>query len=175
MDPVIVDTNVALAANNEAEQADTPCVIRCIQELIETVSGRQVLLDDAGLILNEYLRQKPHGFPQGPGDAFLVWIYDNQANSQLVRIVPVTPLGNDPQGFAEFPKDADLTDFDADDRKFVAVALASEIMPKILNATDTDWWIHRIALARNKVNAEFLCPCLMMDKEADSSANHKYK
>ena len=161
---VVMDTNVALAANGEAEQADPRCVTRCLDELVAIKNGRQLLVDDAGLILQEYLKQRPHGFPKGPGDAFLVWVYDNQANPAHVRTVPVTPLGDDPRGFVEFPDDVDLMRFDEDDRKFVAVALASGDAPPILNATDTDWWIHRNALVRNGIRVEFLCPQLMIDE-----------
>lgn len=165
MAPVVVDTNVALAADGKANQASPHCVLRCLQELASIKNGRQILLDDKGLILQEYLKQKPHGFPQGPGDAFLVWVYDNQANPARVRGVPVTPLSGDPRGFLEFPDDADLTGFDQDDRKFVAVALASGDAPSILNATDTDWWIHRNALVRNGIQVEFLCPDLMTGED----------
>ncbi len=165
MASVVVDTNVALAANGEAEHTDPKCVLRCLQELKATRNERQVLLDDAGLIMQEYLKQKPHGLPRGAGDAFLIWVHDNQANPANVRTVPVTPLDDDPRGFAEFPDDGDLIDFDPDDRKFVAVALASGDVPPILNATDTDWWIHRTALARNGVRVEFLCPSLMKDED----------
>ena len=161
MSPVVVDTNVALTANGTANQADLQCVQKCMQELAAIKNEHQLLLDDAGLILLEYLKQKPHGFPQGPGDAFLVWVYDNQANPAHVRSVPVTLLNDDPRGFAEFPVDADLETFDSDDRKFVAVALASGVSPRILNATDTDWWQHRAALNRNGVFVEFLCEHLM--------------
>ena len=165
MASVVVDTNVTCAANGDAKQADPKCVLRCLQELVVTRNGRQVLLDDKGLILQEYLKQKPHGFPQGPGDAFLVWVYDNQANPAHIRVVPVTPLNGDPRGFAEFPDDADLMAFDQEDRKFVAVALASGNTSPILNATDTDWWIHRNALIRNGARLKFLCPHLMIDED----------
>ena len=129
---VVVDTNVALTANGDAKHADLECVSRCLQELTTIRNGRQLLLDDAGLILQEYLKQKPYGFPRGPGDAFLVWVNDNQANPMHIRAIPVTPLRG-LRGFAEFPADADLTSFDEDDRKFVAVALASGDAPLILN------------------------------------------
>lgn len=161
----MIDTNVALTANGEAEHADTQCVLNCLQELAASKNGRYVLLDDAGMILQEYLKQKPHGFPQGPGDAFLVWVYDNQANPKFIRTVPVTPLYGDHRGFAEFPDDPELMAFDYDDRKFVAVALASGVAPTILNATDTDWWLHRNALVRNGVQVQFLCPQMMIDGE----------
>ena len=162
---VVVDTNVALAANGDANQAGLQCALRCLKELVATRNERQVLLDDAGLILQEYLKQKPHGFPKGPGDAFLVWVFDNQANPAHIQVVPITPLWDDPRGFAEFPNDVELTTFDQDDRKFVAVALASGVAPTILNATDTDWWIHRTALSRNGVCVEYLCPQLMMSQD----------
>jgi hypothetical protein len=160
---VVLDTNVAIVANGDAVQADVQCVRRCLQELEATRDGRLLLLDDAGLILHEYLKQKPHGFPQGVGDAFLVWVYDNQSNPAHIGVIPVTPLPGDPRGLAEFPDDPQLRAFDQDDRKFVAVALASGTAPPILNATDTDWWIHRSALNRNGVRVEFLCSCLMND------------
>jgi len=165
MASVVVDTNVALVANGKAGQADIRCVSKCLQELKATRNGRQLLLDDAGLILQEYLKQKPHGFPQGPGDAFLVWVYDNQANPIHIRVVPVTLLPGDLRGFAEFPDDPELMGFDQDDRKFVAVALASGNAPPILNATDTDWWIYRSALVRNGVRVKLLCPHLMIDED----------
>lgn len=162
---VVVDTNVAITANGKANQANTQCVSKCLHELVTIRNAKQVLLDDKGLILQEYLKQKPHGFPQGAGDAFLVWVYDNQANSAHVRIVPVTPLNGGSMGFAEFPNDSELFSFDQDDRKFVAVALASKTPTTILNATDTDWWIHRKALSKNGVQLKFLCRQLMTDED----------
>ena len=162
---VVLDTNVALVANGAADQADAACVQTCLEQL-QAIKGDakdncELLLDDVGLILDEYLKQKPHGFPQGAGDAFLVWVYDNQANPMHVGVVPVTPLMDDPRGFAEFPEDPDLASFDNDDRKFVAVALASKKSPTVLNATDSDWWHHREALTRNGVRMNFLCEHLM--------------
>ena len=160
---VVVDTNVAVTANGAATQADYQCVANCLQELVTTRNQRKVLLDETGLILSEYLKQKPHGFPQGAGDAFLVWVFDNQANPAHIRSVSITPLDDDPRGFAEFPDDADLINFDADDRKFVAVSLASGVKSTILNATDTDWWIYQKPLARNGVHVKFLCPQMMKE------------
>lgn len=162
---VVLDTNVAVVANGKSEQAGQSCVAMCLKELIAIRAHSHVLLDDKGLILQEYLKQQPHGFPQGPGDAFLVWVYDNQANPSHVRPIPVTPLVDDPRGFAEFPDDVALSSFDPADRKFVAVALASGENPPILNATDSDWMIHRVALERNNVHVAFLCPQLMKDRE----------
>lgn len=68
------------------------------------------------------------------------------------------------RGFENFPDDPELDDFDQDDRKFVAVALASGTNPEILNATDTDWWHYLEPLQQHGINIDFLCPELMPDR-----------
>ena len=111
------------------------------------------------MILDEYRRNlNPSGQP-GLGDFFFKWVWERQADERHCRIVDVTP--NDERVFDEFPDDPRLSNFDRDDRKFVAVAIASGTAPKILNASDTDWWIHRQELGRHGVEIEFLCPDLM--------------
>ena len=156
---VVVDTNVPLVANGKADQADWECVAACVRKLKQIRSERRTLLDDKMLILGEYRRNLSHSGQPGVGDAFFKWLWENQANPQHCRIVPVTVHAD--RGFAEFPDDARLSSFDWDDRKFVAVARASETGPELLNATDTDWWHHREALKENGVNVVFLCPELM--------------
>jgi hypothetical protein len=160
MTAVVMDTNVGVVANRKTPQADTECVSSCTNALVEIRERHHVLLDDRGLILDEYLRHlSPSGQP-GPGDAFFKWLWDNQCNPEHCRQVAVTPVSGR-RGFEEFPEDPDLTTFDPSDRKFVAVALASGEQPEILNASDTDWWHHREALSRHGVEVRFLCPQLM--------------
>jgi len=60
--------------------------------------------------------------------------------------------------YEEFPSQPALQRFDKGDQKFVAVALASEKNPRILNAVDFDWWNHRAALAAAGIKVSFLCP-----------------
>ena len=155
---VVMDTNVAVVANGKAPQAGGKCVETCITTLVEIRDRHRVLLDEQGLILDEYRRRlSPSGQP-GPGDAFFKWLWDNQGHLDHCRQVAITPMDG---GFEEFPDDPDLARFDPADRKFVAVATASEERPPILNASDTDWWDHRIALNRHGVEIRFLCPELM--------------
>ncbi len=157
-----MDTNVPLVANGRAPQASHDCVSACIDALLRIRENSRLLLDDRGLILDEYRQHlSPSGQP-GSGDAFFKWLWNNQGNAVQCRRVDITP--DDKRGFAEFPDDPKLERFDKSDRKFVAVALASGGAAQILNATDTDWWIHRTALARNGVRVEFLCRHLMSDK-----------
>ena len=160
MAAVVMDTNVAVVANAKTPQAGLDCVSACISTLIEARDRHRVLLDDQGMILEEYRRRlSPSGQP-GPGDAFFKWLWDNHWNADHCRHVPVTPVPGQ-RSFEEFPDDPDLATFDRSDRKFVAVALASGEQPPILNASDTDWWNHRQALSRHGVEVRFLCPELM--------------
>lgn len=155
-----MDTNVAVVANGRTPQAGQKCVEACVSSLVALRERHAILVDDRGLIFDEYRRHlSPSGQP-GLGDAFFKWLWDNQCNPDHCRQVRVTPI-NDDRAFEEFPDDSDLSDFDLSDRKFVAVAITSGEAPPILNASDTDWWHHREVLGRNGVEVRFLCPELM--------------
>ena len=154
-----MDTNVAVVANGGANQADIACVESCVKTLRQIRDGQRLLLDDKGLILREYRNHlSPSGQP-GPGDAFFKWIWENQANEDSCRTVPVACHAD--RAFEEFPNDPSLSSFDMSDRKFVAVAIACGTDPKVLNASDTDWWNYRQVLRRHGVLVKFLCPGLM--------------
>ena len=154
-----MDTNVAVVANGRADQAGPECVVSCIQALRQIRDGRCLLLDDEGQILQEYRNNLHPSGQRGLGEAFFQWLWNNQANSQHCRMVPVTSHAD--REFEEFPDDQCLASFDRDDRKFVAVVLASGTSPMVLNASDTDWWHHRRALERHGVRVDFLCRDLM--------------
>lgn len=157
---VVMDTNVAVVANDRTPQAGQECIEACVKALLKLRERHRVLVDDQGLIFDEYRRHlSPSGQP-GLGDAFFKWLWDNQGNPDHCRQVRITPA-NDSRGFEEFPDDPALAEFDPSDRKFAAVAIASGENPPILNASDTDWWNHREALSRNGVEVRFLCPELM--------------
>lgn len=158
---VVLDTNVAVVANGDTSQAGPDCVLACIHAL-ETARLRQrVMLDDHGLILDEYRKHLSLSGQPNVGDAFFKWLWDNQANPRHCRQVGITPTDRDGLGFEEFPDDSDLAAFDRDDRKFVAAAIASGESPPIVNASDTDWWLYEEVLRRHGVHIEFLCPELM--------------
>ncbi len=156
---IVMDTNVAIVANGEADQAGPNCIRKCVERLLQMVDECRVLLDNQSLILNEYRNNlSPSGQP-GPGDAFFKWLFDNQGNQEHCRKVGVRL--NPEREFEEFPIDPKLSSFDRDDRKFVAVVLASGTSPEVLNASDSDWWHHRQDLQQHGIEIVFLCPELM--------------
>lgn len=158
---VVVDTNVAIVANGCYVPASEQCTGACIEALLAAQAGL-VLVDDCYRIFDEYRQHLSHSGQPGVGDAFFKWLWNNQANPASCRQVTITPCP-DGRVFQEFPNDPALASFDRDDRKFVAVALASAEHPWILNATDSDWWVFRTALTNHGVKTRFLCPELMED------------
>lgn len=155
---VVVDTNVAKVANGreESPQATPNCVNNCIGKLEKIMRGEETLvLDDRWIILAEYMDNLRSSGRPGTGDRFLRWVLMNKdERCDLVSITTVNGLENQ---FKEFPDDPALVDFDPDDRKFIAVALAHPEKPPILQATDKQWWDLRDALSRSGVTVEFIC------------------
>ena len=155
---VIVDTNVAVVANGGSGQASEECEETCINRLQEITTGEiKLVLDDHRRIIEEYRGNlSPHGQP-GVGDAFLKWVETNWTNPRWCDLVPITSADGLENEFEEFPIDPALVDFDPDDRKFVAVALAHPEQPPILQAVDSQWWDFRDALHQHRVRVEFIC------------------
>lgn len=155
---VIIDTNVAVVANRKSEQASEDCEQTCINRLLEITSGEvKLALDDERRIIEEYRANlSPTGQP-GIGDAFLKWVEMNWTNEEHCDRVSISPIEGSEAEFEQFPADVALKNFDLDDRKFVAVALAHSEKPPILQAVDSQWWNFRDALSRHEVRVEFLC------------------
>ena len=161
MKAVVVDTNVIVVANEMSDHSDDDCIIACIDALQRAREKQKVVIDSGGLFFDEYFRHANRSGQPLAGDAFVKWLWDNQANSKRCENVDITPLDNEANEFAEFPDDQVLTGFDRSDKKFVAVVRASKYNPKILNATDSDWWHFQRPLKDHGILIEFLCPNLM--------------
>ena len=158
MSAFLVDTNVAVVANEKSEHADLTCVLACIQALREVTTQGLVLLDDANTILREYRRRLSLSGQPGMGDMFLKWVHDRQATPEFCQIIHITPTEGSEENYVEFPADERLQGFDRSDRKFVAVALASGMEPEILNAVDSDWAQYDAALQDAGLHIRYLCP-----------------
>ena len=154
---VVVDTNVAVVANRR-ETTSSGCVVECVNEMLAiTADKKRVAIDLEGLIIREYMKNLSLSGQPGVGDAFLKWLYRNQAVTERCEKVSIMRNGGDEEHFPAFPDDEALAGFDPSDRKFVAVARAHPGAPPILEATDSKWWGWRQALQRNGVTVDFLC------------------
>ena len=152
---MILDTNVLLTANGDAEQSPPHCVIRCLETLAQTRAS-VVALDTGQDILGEYQRNIRYEYPFGPAPLFLRDLLQNLGNPDRCELVHITP--DERREYAEFPNDVRLASFDRSDRKFVAVSVASPHQHEIFNAVDTDWAAVDEALRDHGVQVRYLCP-----------------
>jgi hypothetical protein len=162
----VVDTNVILVANGQHPDVSADCVARCVRWLEGLMATARIAVDEGFEIVREYEHKTHASGGRGPGDAFLRWVLhqlDNPARCDLVTIRPDAA-----RGYASFPDDPDLAQFDASDRKFVAVARRHPESPVILQAADCKWLDWQPALARHGVQVQFLC-------DADLHAFHLHK
>lgn len=153
----VIDTNVPVAANGQGRGGEAPvaaaCRLAAIRFLECVLKNREsVVLDEAGNIENEYRRRlNPKGQP-GVGDRFY---------QQLCRdweLHPRVPLPERCDGeYCDLPQQVIDSSFDADDRKFAALAKRENV--PVVNAVDSDWLNARTLLAAHGIRVKFVCGC----------------
>ena len=162
MDAVIVDTNVIVVANDAADDDREDCREYC-QDRLEQIldQGEKVVIDDERRILEEYERHTNPNTKKGIGDLFVKRLLQNLGNPDICPMVHITPSTGSETDFEEFPADNTLSDFDPDDRKFIAVAVAYENIHHqkavLLQAVDSQWYGLHQALVNNGLEVEFIC------------------
>lgn len=155
MSVAVVDTNVILVANGQHQDISPECVKTCALALETVMKKGRLALDDGFLILLEYQNKTQPKKGNRPGDAFVKWALNNRCNA--TRVDQVILLEHDERGFESFPDDVDLANFDAPDRKFVAVSGAHPDKPSIAQAADSKWLNWAPALQRHGIKVDFLC------------------
>lgn len=153
---VVVDTNVLLVANGQHLDVSPGCVIACVEKLEHLRKSGCLVIDDGYEILTEYGQKLKPITGNRFGDAFLKWLLQNSGNSRSVVKVHINK--HPERGFAEFPDDVELHNFDHADRKFVAVSAAHAKCPPILQGTDSKWTEWSVRLSAHRIQVKFLCP-----------------
>lgn len=156
MSCVVVDTNVVLVANGQHDNVSSECIASCALRLQAIMKSGKLALDDNFRILGEYQNKTTPKMGNRPGDAFVRWALQNNANA--VRVDRVVLTDHAERGFESFPADSELLDFDAADRKFIAVAHGHPASPPILQAADSKWLTWSEALKKHGLAVDFLCP-----------------
>ena len=155
---VVVDTNVAIAANGWDTHADSECQQACVKELAAVCREMIVVIDNNNLIFKEYLDnlrpkdKKSKVKKDDPGFLFFRHVNDYQWGGERVRQVPITPSSDASRSFEELPPNT----LDKSDRKFLATAVSGKA--DILNATDSDWSEQEELTKRLRVEVRQLCP-----------------
>ena len=155
MKPVVLDENVLHVADGRNDAATTACVEASIERLIKLRQSEQLVMDDGDVIFDRYYALREFDPPYGIAMEFLLWVFVQRGSDRILDVsIHLDGTGED--SFVEFPDDLELTGFDHDDRKWVAVAIASGLHPPIVSATDSDWRDFEVPLSRY-VRLEILC------------------
>ena len=152
---VVVDTNVTVAANGRDTHASMACQYNCIVFLEDIVSPEKrahIILDEHGLIFDEYCGHLNYKGAPGVGDIFFKYLHDHMYLGKKIRLVPITPITNENRGFNELPPNS----VDKSDQKFLATAVVAGA--KIVNAVDTDWHEQSEFITGLGINVQQLCP-----------------
>ena len=162
MDAVIVDTNVIVIANDTVDDKRKECREHCQKRLKQILFQREkVVVDDKWRILKEYKPYVDLKTQKGIGDLFVKTLLQNLNNPEICTMVHITSLVGNGTDFEEFPADNALSDFDPDDRKFIAVALVYKQdtgqAPTILLAIDRGWLQFMDALENYGVSVDLIC------------------
>ncbi len=156
----IIDTNVPLTGAGENAAASVICELACIQILNRIIAGEIVIvIDEGGEAYTEY-RRNIYPDPYGSlASQFVMYLLNNEYDATRFRRVKLNR--NADGSYEDYPADDSLSEFDADDRKWVAMALrfkkdTQEDAP-IVNAADRDWRNFESVLLAWGVRLEFLC------------------
>ncbi len=159
----LVDTNVMLAASaiSELSNAAARAMPREI-ELRELVydwlmnfdlSDAHLVLDEAGLVVDEYERQMPHNWRE---QEYGMKVLQSKIDHMQVDQVLIDTFEGNGEHIAVLDPEHEAIVTDREDRKWVACALAAVIMfgesPPIVYGAETDWHI-----ARERLEAIGIC------------------
>jgi predicted nucleic acid-binding protein len=136
----VIDTNVLIVASLESHDLALTC-LEFLEKILE--EEHTILIDDfydqksrnyISEIANEYSSNLSS---QDAAFWILQKIRSYEPDGIIKRVVVKKDKNN--KYYLNFPKDSKLKKFDKSDRKFVTVAILSNMDPEIVNAVDTDW------------------------------------
>jgi hypothetical protein len=168
---MLVDTNVMLAASavHELSRVAARAMPR-EQALREEVflwlvdfdqSEQHLVLDDVGLIRDEYERNLPHNWQE---QEYGLQVLQSKLDRNQVDFVPIDSLEANGEHIAVLTPEHETLVRDREDRKWVACALAAHAMlgaaPPIVYAAESDWY-----LAEDQLQAIGLCFVRLLPKE----------
>lgn len=156
MGDFVIDTNVWVMVDKDLNDVNTPSELDCIEQCRDwldafiSCQSSRLILDDSYLILTEYRKDIKR---KGIGEDYLNRLEAQPRN----RLIEVT-IEFDDKGLPKVPDVLYQCDFDLSDRKFVAVALAHNPRPTIVNAVDSDWCEKQDAVQQCGLIVHECCP-----------------
>lgn len=145
--------------------ASDECVAACTRLAHQIQSGKIVVAVDSEAsgeeILREYLKVVGESSRAGIGSKLATRLWRLRHSESVCRQVKITSASEGRGAFSEVP--ASLHDFDHDDHKWIAVAVAEGDNPPVYQAKDSEWWARRDDLLASGVDVQFLCASDFID------------
>jgi hypothetical protein len=162
---LVIDTNVFAIAEGLNSDASDNCVAGCVALLRLIEGGYPLVVDEADAIFSEYL-----GVLRGAGTAGIAvklinTLYRTRYGNAGCLRVAVTPRAAPPGAYEEVPEP--LRDFDDDDQKFIAVAVAAEGGTQIAVGLDGEWWQRRADFVGVGVDVQFPCMADLVKRDRE--------
>ena len=148
----LVDTNVMLAASAVSDLSNQ--AVRAMPQEIELreiiyewladfdLSDRRIVLDEEGLVRDEYERNMPFNLRE---QEYGMQVLQSKLDRNLADYVPIDSLEANGERIAVLDLAHEALVTDREDRKWVACALAAQILfdqvPPIVYGAETDWFI----------------------------------
>jgi predicted nucleic acid-binding protein len=152
---VVIDTNVLAVAEGMHDGASDECLEACVSLARRVLDGQRVAVDTAGEVIAEYVGTLGLAHRPGVGTKLAVRLHHQKYDDRICHLVEIATLEDPPGSYADVP--TALRDFDTDDQKFLAVALASGCAPPVFAALDGEWWSRRADFAANGIDVQFRC------------------
>jgi hypothetical protein len=150
-----IDTNVWAVAEGMYPGASDQCVAGCLALLAEVEKGLVLAVDQGDEILTECLGTLQSAGTSGLAVKLITRVWRTRRSTDVCKSVTINRRQEPPGSYDEVPDH--LRDFDADDQKFFAVALAHEDRPPLFQALDMEWWERRLELVAAGLDVQFVC------------------
>jgi hypothetical protein len=153
---VVIDTNVWAIAEGMHQDASDQCVAACLALLRQVAGGLLLAVDDGDEVLTECISVLQTAKTSGFAKKLITRIWHTRWDAKVCKRVPITACAEPPPSYDEIPPS--LHNFDADDQKFLAVALCEGNKPLLFAGLDGEWWDRQADLQLADLNVQFVCP-----------------
>ena len=150
-----IDTNVFAIAEGLNPDASENCIAACVALLRLIETGYPVVVDEGDAIFAEYLNTLGNAGTSGFAVKLVRTLYHTRYGNPACVRVAITPAAVPPGEYDEVP--ATLRDFDADDQKFIAVAVAVVGGAPIAVGLDGEWFDRQADFVGAGIDIQFLC------------------